>query len=198
MATSAGPDPEATQPAADTSAGLPLLRGARVLLRPPRASDRESLYALFSSPQVMRYWSTPAWSELAAADAWFGRQQGFLSAGTGMTWAITHREDDILIGTVSLHAFFLEQARAEIGYTLHPSQWGHGLARDAVRQVLRHGFDTLGLRRIEADTDPDNRASCRLLEALGFVREGLLRERWQVGDLRSDTAFYGLLKEDLR
>ncbi|HEY2346121.1 MAG TPA: GNAT family N-acetyltransferase [Xanthomonadaceae bacterium] len=177
---------------------LPLLPGERVSLRAPREGDRDALFALFSAPEVMRYWSTPAWSELAAADAWFGRQEGFLLAGTGMTWAIARREDDALIGTVSLHAFFPEQARAEIGYTLHPSHWGRGLAREAVRLALRHGFDELGLRRIEADTDPRNEGSCKLLEALGFVREGLLRERWQVGDESSDTAFYGLLKGDLR
>lgn len=177
---------------------LPVLHAERIDLRPPREGDREALYALFSAPEVMRYWSTPAWSELAAADAWFGRQAGFLQAGTGMTWAIARHEDDALIGTVSLHAFFTEQARAEVGYTLHPAHWGRGLAREAVRRVLRHGFDDLGLRRIEADTDPRNEGSCRLLEALGFVREGLLRERWQVGDESSDTAFYGLLKGDLR
>jgi len=177
---------------------LPVLESERLRLRAPHAADRDALFALFSEPEVVRYWSTPAWSEMAAADAWFGRQQGSLLAGTGMTWAIARRDDDVFIGTVSLHAMFPEQARAEIGYTLHPSHWHRGLAREAVRRVLRHAFDALHLRRIEADTDPLNAASCKLLQALGFVREGLLRERWCVGGTIADTALYGLLKEDLR
>ncbi|MBS0194190.1 MAG: GNAT family N-acetyltransferase [Proteobacteria bacterium] len=177
---------------------LPSLHGERVTLRAPCADDRDALFALYSAPEVMRFWSTPAWSELAAADAWFGRQDSGLLAGSAMTWAIAQCDDDALIGTVSLHAIFPGQARAEIGYALHPSHWGRGLAREAVRLALRYGFDELRLRRIEADTDPDNIGSCRLLEALGFRREGLLRERWQVGDLTSDSALYGLLKDDLR
>lgn len=177
---------------------LPMLRGEAVLLRPPHSADRQTLFALYSAPEVMRYWSTPAWSELAATDAWFGRTEDGLLAGSAATWAICRPQDDTLIGTVSLHTIFPAQARAEIGYALHPAHWGRGLARQAVRLALAFGFDTLGLRRIEADADPLNTASCRLLEALGFVREGLLRERWQVGDMPSDTALYGLLKEDWR
>ena len=59
-----------------------------------------------------------------------------------------------------------------------------------------HAFDQLGLRRLEADIDPRNAPSCRLLEGLGFVREGLLRQRWRVNGEICDSAFYGLLAED--
>jgi RimJ/RimL family protein N-acetyltransferase len=57
-------------------------------------------------------------------------------------------------------------------------------------------FDDLQLNRIEADVDPRNAASCRALERLGFLREGLLRERWIVGGEVSDSAMYGLLRAD--
>ncbi|HTA66211.1 MAG TPA: GNAT family N-acetyltransferase [Xanthomonadaceae bacterium] len=177
---------------------LPLLRGERVNLRAPRDGDQAALFALFSSPEVVRYWSTPAWKELAQADAWLARQARSVSAGSGLTWAIARGDDDALIGTVSLHAFAPEQGRAEIGYVLHPAHWGRGLASEAVRLALRHAFAGLGLRRIEADTDPRNTGSCALLEALGFVREGVLRERWLVDGEVSDTALFGLLKGELR
>ena len=62
--------------------------------------------------------------------------------------------------------------------------------------ILRHLFDGMGLRRIEADIDPRNLASCRLVEKLGFVREGTLRERWQVNGECADSALYGLLRRD--
>jgi RimJ/RimL family protein N-acetyltransferase len=64
--------------------------------------------------------------------------------------------------------------------------------------VLAHAFDTLRLRRIEADIDPRNSASCKLVERLGFVREGLLRERWDVAGELCDAALYGLLASDWR
>jgi len=62
--------------------------------------------------------------------------------------------------------------------------------------ILRHLFDGMGLRRIEADIDPRNLASCRLVEKLGFVREGTLRERWHVNGEVCDSAIYGLLRRD--
>jgi ribosomal-protein-alanine N-acetyltransferase len=103
---------------AKPGSSLPLLRAERVALRAPRDGDQADLFALFSSSQVVRYWSVPAWTELAQADEWLARQQGFHESGTGLTWAMAHHDDDALIGTVSLHAFMPEQARAEIGYTL--------------------------------------------------------------------------------
>ena len=64
--------------------------------------------------------------------------------------------------------------------------------------ALAHAFGPLGLRRIEADIDPRNAPSCTLAERMGFVREGLLRERWRVADELQDSALYGLLARDWR
>ena len=70
------------------------------------------------------------------------------------------------------------------------------MASAALRLVLHHAFDTLRLERVEADTDPRNAPSRRMLERFGFVLEGTLRKRWHVNDEWCDTAFYGLLRED--
>ena len=88
--------------------------------------------------------------------------------------------------------------RAEIGFGLQSAYWGKGYMSEAARAVVDCGFDVLRLHRIEADIDPRNRASARVLEKLGFVREGLLRERWIVDGEISDSAIYGLLRTDRR
>ncbi len=67
---------------------------------------------------------------------------------------------------------------------------------EAARGLIDCAFATLGFRRIEADIDPRNHSSAKLLERLGFVREGILRERWLVADEVSDSAIYGLLRSD--
>jgi RimJ/RimL family protein N-acetyltransferase len=69
---------------------------------------------------------------------------------------------------------------------------------EALTAVIDYAFGPLGLRRLEADTDPRNGASLRTLERLGFTREGLLRERWQVGDEIPDSALWGLLAREWR
>jgi RimJ/RimL family protein N-acetyltransferase len=76
--------------------------------------------------------------------------------------------------------------------------WGKGYINEALVALLEFGFTQLDLNRVEADIDPRNVASARTLERLGFQREGLLRQRWIVGDEVSDTAIYGLLAHEWR
>ena len=101
-----------------------------------------------------------------------------------------------MLGQVSLFNFSEQSGRADIGYGLAREHWGRGFMNEALIAVVDFAFGPLGLRRLEADIDPRNQASLRALERIGFVREGLLRERWQVGDEISDTAFMGLLARE--
>ena len=174
----------------------PQLHGPRLHLREVNHNDALALYAIHSDPQVMRYWSYPAWTQLAQAQAKVEeiirqrREQDIL------VWAIAERSSDLLIGTVAVFAFNREQGRAEIGYSLHTDWQGRGLASEALQLVLGYVLEELGLRRIEADIDPRNLRSCRLVEKFGFVREGLLRQRWLVNGELCDSVIYGLLAQD--
>ncbi|WP_326522512.1 GNAT family N-acetyltransferase [Archangium lipolyticum] len=75
-----------------------------------------------------------------------------------------------LIGNVGLHHFFEQNRRCEIGYALASRHWGEGYATEALRAAIRHGFDALNLNRIEADIDPRNIGSARVLEKAGRIR----------------------------
>lgn len=177
---------------------LPRLRTPRLLLRAVDEPDLPAFYAVYSDPRVTRYWSFPAWTAIEQAHEYFASAVAGRDTGTRLCWAITRHDEDSLIGTITLFAIDPHQGRAELGYALHSAHWGHGYAGEALHAVLRHAFDTLALRRVEADIDPRNTASCRLAERLGFVREGLLRERWHVAGELCDTAMYGLLARDWR
>jgi RimJ/RimL family protein N-acetyltransferase len=172
---------------------VPALDSSRLRLRAYRAGDAEAMFRLYSDPRVMRYWSFPPWTDLVQADAYVRRALSEMAEGRTLPWAIASRGDDRLIGTVTLFALDAVQGRAEIGYSLDPQLQGQGLASEALRLALGHAFDALRLRRIEADVDPRNTPSCRLLERLGFRLEGLLRARWRVAGEICDTAMYGLL-----
>ena len=67
---------------------------------------------------------------------------------------------------------------------------------EAVARVIDYGFDELELRRIFADTDPENRGSIGLLERLGFQREGRLRGEWETHSGVRDSLIYGLLRDE--
>lgn len=173
---------------------IPTISGRQLHLRPMGKNDADALFGLFSDPVAMRYWSFLPYTELSQAEAHLTRNAAFAEKRENMPWGI--EKDGQLVGTVTLHDMNLECGRAEIGYMLARSLWGQGHAREAATLAIDHAFGPLGLRRLEADIDPRNLASQKLLERLGFVREGVLRERWKVGDEISDTALYGLLKRD--
>jgi RimJ/RimL family protein N-acetyltransferase len=175
---------------------LPLLESERLRLRGYRMQDLDAVLALYSDPRVMRYWSFPPWREPAQARAYLERAMAECAAGAVLAWALADRASDLLIGTATLHSLHREQGRAELGYSLSPQWQGRGLASEALRLVIGHAFGPMRLRRLEADVDPRNLPSCRLLERLGFHREGLLRARWRVAGEDCDSAMYGLLAHE--
>ena len=179
-------------------ATLPTLASKRITLRHPRGSDLDALYALFADAEVTRYWSHGSWHSRHQAEGYLRDIHAGANSGQLLQWAIARAIDDALIGTVTLHAFAREHARCEIGFALQPQHWGHGFAREAVTTALRHAMHALGLQRIEADVDPKKAASLRLLESLGFQREGLARERYRVGGTCQDSVLLGLLAREFR
>jgi len=178
------------------TSGVPVLETPRLRLRPYGADDAEAMFALYSDARVMRYWSFPPWTEMAQARMYLDRALAGMDSGEIFPWAIADRESDRLIGALTLFSLHVEQLRAEIGYSLSPDYQGRGLAAEALRCALACAIDDLGLVRVEADIDPRNTPSARLLERIGFQREGLLRKRWRVNGEICDTAFYGLLAEE--
>lgn len=182
----------------DAFPALPVLESdrLRLRLRPLRAGDADALYALYSDPEVARFWSFPAWTRREQAEAWLAERLP-LGPPSVYAWALA-TPDDVLAGTTALFALAGPMHRAELGYSLRRELQGRGLATEAVRMALGFAFGRLGLERIEADVDPRNLASCRLLERLGFRREGLLRNRWRVGGEFADSVIFGLLRDDYR
>lgn len=173
----------------------PRLVGARVVLRPLRADDGDALYALFADPEVTRHWSFPTWTRRAQAQDFLQLRLTLLPPAV-YCWAIAGVDGDALIGTVTLFVLGGTPRGSEIGYALRAESQGHGLAGEALRLAIGYAFDVLEVRRIEADVDPRNEASWRMLERLGFRREALLHDRCRAGNEVGDAAIYGLLRAD--
>lgn len=170
----------------------------RLVLRRFRPADAETLAAYRSAPEVARYqsWEAPypvekaryAVESMVAADP---EQPGWFQ------WAIELTAERAHIGDVgvNLHDNLMQ---AEIGYTLAPERQGHGYATEAVRAVLDHLFRVRGLHRVSAECDARNIASARLLDRVGFTREGLLRQQTWIKGEWTDDLRYGLLAEEWR
>lgn len=172
------------------------LTTSRLLLRPVGPGDAAALFAVFGDPEVMRFWSSPAWTDPAQAAASIADDVADAAAGRSVRLAVLRHGDDGAIGTASVFALDRGNRRAEVGYALRRDAWGHGYATEAVAAVVAWAFGDLGLHRLEADIDPRNTASAAVLTRLGFRLEGLLRERWFVAGEVSDSAMYGLLARE--
>lgn len=172
------------------------LQSERLRLRFLAPGDAGALFAIFSNAEVMRYGSSAAWTDPARAHALIDEILAGYADGTLLQLGI--EIEGTVCGTVTLRHFDMANRRCEIGFMLARPYWGTGVMQEAVPALLDHAFDTLGMLRIEADIDPRNTASARLLQRLGFRHEGLLRERWLVNGEVCDSDYYGLLLRDWR
>jgi RimJ/RimL family protein N-acetyltransferase len=170
------------------------IEASRVRLRPLAQADAPALFEMFRDPEVVRYWSRPAMRALDEARVLVEDiLQGYRD-GTLLQIGVERRADQALLGTCTLYRFDWSNRRAEIGYALGRPYWGRGWMHEALVALIEYAFVRLDLRRLEADIDPQNAASARSLVRLGFQLEGLLRERWQVDGVVSDSGIYGLLR----
>ena len=188
-------DPQPVDLPASLLSRLPLTT-ERLTLRKLTEADIPALFQIYGDPEAMRYWSSPPMTDLAEAADLLQRTQEGYAQGTSWRLGVARRETGDLIGICSLFHWHPECRRMEIGYILARPYWGSGYMTEALTTLIDFAFSSLGLHRLEADIDPRNGASARVLERLGFQKEGHLRERWIVGGEVSDTALYGLLASD--
>src|SRR5262245_41635177 len=113
-------------------------------------------------------------------------------------WGVADAETDAVIGTCTLTHFSDMHQRCEIGFALRQTHWGKGLGGEVLAAMIDFVFTTLDLYRIEADVDPRNARSLKLLERYGFEREGCLRERYLLHGERQDAVMLGLLRPNWR
>jgi ribosomal-protein-alanine N-acetyltransferase len=175
---------------------LPTLETKRLTIRALSDADIPALFEVFRDPESVRYWSHTALTDIAQAEELLRTIEKNVATGTFAQWGIARRDDDLVIGTCTLHRILRDHRRAELGYILRRDHWGRGLAAEALTRLFEHAFGTLGLHRLEADIDPRNAGSIKLIERLGFRREGLLRERYFVAGDIQDSVIYGLLAPD--
>jgi len=173
---------------------LPQIEAERVVLRALENSDAAALLEVFSDADALKYWGHGPLADFDAAHAYISSAQRAYQAGSRYQWAITL--DGKLLGSCALSALNPQHLSATLSYVLATRCLGQGYAREAVHALVSVAFDALDLNRIEADTDPRHIRSIRLLEALGFQREGLLRQRYRIDGNYQDALMFGMLKED--
>jgi len=170
------------------------LSGERLRLRNFRPEDVDDVFTYASDPFVTRFagwephrspYESMAYIRRCLADDW-----------GPITFAVEHVPEARVIGVVDIRILSRLWGLGEIGYTLARQYWGQGFNVEAGRLLIDYGFAHLGLRRIQAVCDTDNRRSYRTMEKLGMVRERVvvgarLRHGWPV-----DRFVYSILRRE--
>lgn len=178
---------------------FPTLTTRRLHLREIVPTDAPALFAIHSDVEAMRWFGTDPMLTLQDAEKLvdaFAASRTLANPGT--RWAITDGTNGQFLGTCGLFKWNRNWRSSSLGYELAQGAWGQGLMQEALDAVLGWGFEHMALNRVEAQVHPQNTASIKRLEALGFVREGLLRQAgFWLGEYR-DLVQYALLRDDVR
>ncbi|MFZ5440254.1 MAG: GNAT family N-acetyltransferase [Myxococcota bacterium] len=170
------------------------LHTERLVLRELRETDWEDALAVDGDPEVVRFQSYDALTpELARRNVAKSIAAAAATPRVLFELAVTRRGEDRYLGRVGVHVTRPEHREGTVWASLHRAEWHHGYAREAGRAVLTFAFEELKLHRLAADCDPRNVASARLMEQLGFRREGTLRQNWWLKGEWCDSALFGLL-----
>lgn len=173
---------------------FPSLETDRLKLRPLAIEDADFIFRLLTDPKVTRYTMDEPILDCAQARDLIQFYLG-PKGKTENRWGIIHKEDGRLIGTCGFHRWAQQHYRAEIGCDLDPDYWGRGYMTEALRAAIRNGFERMKLNRIEAIVYIKNDSAIRLLEKLGFKREGTLRDYYHLNGTFYDQYLFSLLRE---
>lgn len=171
--------------------GTHMIETERLILRPFSADDLEAFASLNEDPDVMRYIGNgkPMTKEQtetrlnAVLDHWKQHEFGLFTA--------IDKASGEFVGFCGLK-YLDTSSEIEVGYRLAKKFWGRGLATEAARASLHYGFETLGLDRIVAVVQPENGASCRVIEKIG------LRYEKEARFYDTDVKYFAITREQYR
>ena len=155
---------------------IPTLECRRIVLRKMSKADAGDMYEYASNPAVTKYLTWDVHPNERFTSNYLSYLQSKYRSGEFFDWAVTLKDNGKMIGTCGFTRFNFSAYSAEVGYVLNPSYWGQAIAPEALKRVIRFGFDYLGLNRIEAKCITGNNQSRRVMEKVGMTFEGTTRE----------------------
>ncbi len=173
-----------------------IIETERLLLKSLTPEMMDELFTRFNDEEISKFLGLDSEAELEAERSnW---KQGLKThRNTFKSFQMVEKSTGRIIGKLGFHNWYAMHSRSEFGYALKSeTDMGKGYMKEAVRPIIEHGFEHMGLYRIEAYVGLYNTASIRLIEGLGFTKEGVLRAHFFKNGAVEDSRVYGLLKNE--
>jgi [ribosomal protein S5]-alanine N-acetyltransferase len=174
----------------------PQLETSRLLMRKVTFKDLEDMYVYTSSEEVTKYVPFPTHKNIEDTRKFIDYILEQYQINKKLLWGIQLKEPKKFIGTIEFFTFEPAHNKAEIAYILSEDYWGNGIMSEAANEVIKFGFQTLNLTRIQARTFKDNIGSQKVLEKVGMTFEGTLRKSMFLKGKYQDINIYSILKEE--
>lgn len=177
---------------------IPTLLTSRLLLRPFNVSDGPEVQRQAGNIKIAQTTlNVPHPYKEGMAEVWIETHQEAFESKEAMTLAITESDSGQLVGCISLD-LMLAHKKAELGYWIGEEFWGRGYGTEAAKAIVKFGFESLGINKIQARYMAGNEASGKIMRKIGMEQEGYLKEDVvRLGKL-TDTVVYGLLKVNFK
>jgi ribosomal-protein-alanine N-acetyltransferase len=172
---------------------FPVIQTDRLILRELEDGDVNEIFILRSDPRVIKYIDRAPAKSLEEASQFINNIKEAQGRNNSICWAIALKDDPRLIGTVAIWRIDSDHHRGEIGYTLLADYHGRGIMQEALTPVLHYGFHTIRLHSMEANVNPNNTASIKLLERNNFTREAYFKENYYFDGKYLDSVIYSLI-----
>ena len=173
---------------------FPTLTTERLILRNVTEDDFEDMYQLRNDPDVMRYINKEEQTRERVGE--FIQKIIYNNTNNeAINWMMCLKDDPRPIGNFAFWRVDKVNHRAEIGYMLAKSHWRKGYLNEAMQAGLDYAFNVMKLHSIEANINPENDASRKLLQKFGFQQEAYFKQNYYFRDQFIDSAIFSLLEE---
>lgn len=172
------------------------IEGNKINLRLVRRADARSIYEYAGDEAISRYTHIPHPYKLEDAYDFIKLTRSERRKKIGYHFGLEHKETSRIIGMIGLMHVDQAAKKGEVGYWLAKPFWGRGIMKEAISLALRFYFTELHLHRVYAHVFPENEVSMRLLEKMGFQREGLIREGFRQSGEYINVYLYSILEDD--
>ena len=177
---------------------FPVLQTERFNLRSFTKDDTADFFFMRSSEEVMQFIDIARHKTAEDTEKMIDKIFQMFKEKTGINWIIEDKISKAVAGYCLLFKIDRTNCRAEIGYALKPEFWGKGIAKEVIDKMSEFGFNEMNLHSIEANINPNNINSRKVLVKAGFKKEANFRENYFYNGRFLDSEIYCMIESDFK